>query len=276
MKKLQKREPYVLRRIIDTSQRLTGIQGYTGTTVARICEKVVDKSNLSIMDQLCDDPAFTSLSKSNKELVLFMAKLFDKNFTKLEQTIKLKDQKIEELEKRIDVLENKIIDFDCSERRDDIILSGPGLPCATDGEHTKTKVCEVLKNKLRITIKPEEIRSAFRLGTKKRTQGDDRRSFMVKLYNHSTKIEIIKACRTMKTNIYANDNLPPERKLLYDDLRKIRKDNPTKIKHLFTVDGVICIKKTSEGQPIRIRTQLDFDKCLEMLDIQIPASDDDE
>lgn len=178
---------------------------------------------------------------------------------KLEQAfskIKVLEDENKDLRSLVNRLEEKIDDNDAYERRDCVIFNGDALPIAENGENTALVATELIKNKLKINVKPEEISTAHRMGKKPANQTPDRRKIIIKLCRRDLKKDILFACKNIKPGFYANESLTPIRNTILFGLRNMRKD-PTAskiVKGASSYDGRVFawVKSTNSASDTRI------------------------
>lgn len=163
-----------------------------------------------------------------------------------------KDQRIEQLETQVAVLEKKLTELDDKvdessqyERRDTIIISGPVLPQEVNNERPSDVAVNAIKQNLHINVSPDDINIAHRIGKKSQTNN---RPIIVKLHSRQKKYDIMNACITVKPNLYINESLTPKRLGLLNLLRNIRKNNRDLFQQLYTKDGTICVKLRCSNQ----------------------------
>jgi hypothetical protein len=89
--------------------------------------------------------------------------------------VKCLREEVGELRITVAKLEEKVEDSDAYERRDTLVISGPGLPPATATEDCSALVCSIVK-KLKINLLPTDISTVHRLGRKPINQQPDNRN----------------------------------------------------------------------------------------------------
>lgn len=157
------------------------------------------------------------------------------------------------------------------ERKNDLIIAGDGLPPWTEAERPVPLLVNLLKNKCRVQLNQNDVVTARRIGKRPLDPTVPDRRPILATFAGGVKTNVAQAFRTIKPpKLYANENLAPNRKVLYDQLRQLRRDHYPIMKHLYTVQGVIHLRKTTDGQPFRIRTKADLSRCLDILGIQVP------
>lgn len=226
-------------------------------------------------------PGYDDLSTDSKLVITIISTLLTRQYDELRREVSAKDAEVKilkttinkqntqivDLQTRLLALESTVEDLESIDRRDDVILSGLNVPEAKIGENLPAIVRAVLRDVCHLNIATTDIRSARRLGRPPQTQGPDKRPVLVTFYKKATKIDAIVACRKTKGGLYANENLIQQRKRLFTYLWNLRKEHKDLIRHLYTLDGIIYVKKTNEGQPYRIRTEIDMRKCLDSLGV---------
>ena len=105
-----------------------------------------------------------SLSAEGQIIVALVTAHFDK-------VMKEKDEKIENLEATVNTLKDKINSFEqqmddnsAYSRRDTLVISGNNLPIMNPNENCSEIVRSLLKDQIRLVIKPDDISTAHRLG----------------------------------------------------------------------------------------------------------------
>ena len=181
-------------------------------------------------------------------------------------TIRKLEEENKDLRNIVNRLEEKIDDGDAYERRDCVVFNGDALPVAENGENTVLVASELIKNTLKINIKPEEISTAHRMGKKPVNQAPDRRKVIIKLCRRDLKKDILFACKNIKPGFYANESLTPIRNTILFGLRNMRKD-PTAsaiVKGASSYDGRVFawVKSTNSTRDTRIsiNTRVKFEE----------------
>ena len=105
-----------------------------------------------------------SLSAEGQIIVALVTAHFDK-------VMKEKDERIENLEATVNTLKDKINSFEqqmddnsAYSRRDTLVISGNNLPIMNPNENCSEIVRSLLKDQIRLVIKPDDISTAHRLG----------------------------------------------------------------------------------------------------------------
>ena len=89
--------------------------------------------------------------------------------------IKFLKEEIVFLRKGVSAVEERCDEAEAYERRDTIIVSGPEMPIARDGENSARVVCDVIKNKIGVVVRSFDISVAHRHGRKTQSQREDRK-----------------------------------------------------------------------------------------------------
>ena len=179
----------------------------------------------------------TSLSNDAEKVISALSVKFEEEMKLLKEEmlglIREKDGIINSLKLEVNTLkvkvskmEEKIDDTEAYERRDTLVISGAGVPQATNGENSTEIVKTLIHNKLHLNIQPGEISTAHRIGKPPINQVADRRNIIVKLCRRDLKGDILNACRQLKPDIYINESLTPIRNTIYYVIRKMRKLSP--------------------------------------------------
>ena len=207
-----------------------------------------------------------SLSADSKLLIALLREEFSKlngeivdsrnHFT---QILSEKQEEVESLKCEVDTLKSKILkleqavdDADAYERRDTVIVSGPGIPVFERGENSSELVREAIQSNLQLNVSPTDISTAHRIGGKPANQSPDKRSFIVKFCRRDLKRDVIFASKNQRRvqqnqKIFVNDNLTPLRRSIFKTLRHIRREHPTIIKGVGVYEGKIFAYTNSEG-----------------------------
>ena len=163
-------------------------------------------------------------------------------------------------------LEERIDDTDAYERRDCVVFNGDALPIAASGENTASIATDIIRNKLRINIKQEEISTAHRIGKKPVNQTPDRRKIIIKLCRRDLKKDILFACKELKPGFYANESLTPLRNTILYGLRKMKRDDTASavVRGASTYDGRVFAWIRTPGSTkdsrISINTRIKFEE----------------
>lgn len=201
-------------------------------------------SSLNILSIIEQDIA--SLSNEGKTIVSVIIKAMQSLNDGKDQRIEQLETKVSVLEKKLAELENQADDTSQYERRDTLIISGPLLPPEVNNEKSSDVVVNAIKQNLHINFSPNDINIAHRIG-RKSTQTKNR-PIIVKLHSRQKKDDIMNACITVKPNLYINESLTPKRLSLLKLMRNIRKEKREFFQQLYTKDGTICVKLTCSNQ----------------------------
>ena len=154
-----------------------------------------------------------------------------------------KDQKINELQAKIDSLETRVMQLEDHldevsqyERRDTIIVGSVALAHEMPHENAIEVIVNTLKDQLKININQSDINVAHRLGN------STRRPIIVKLHSRQKKEDIMNACIKIRPNLHINESLTPKRRALFKQIWEIRKANRELFQQCYTKDGKICVK----------------------------------
>ena len=170
-----------------------------------------------------------------------------------EEIVKIKDKEITDLKDSFhslknnysslkkDIAENKF-EIDATnqyERRDTLIFSGPAIPKEANKENLYDILVNLIQVNLLLPLGHTDISVCHRLGV--RSQGRER-PIICKFISRYVSSEIRHACNFHRPGFYANESLTPIRRDIFHKLRMVRKDHPTLIENLYTIDGKIMIK----------------------------------
>ena len=163
------------------------------------------------------------------------------------------------LKKKFLSLDDKQEDADAYERRDTLIISGSGVPVATDSEDSAKVVSDLVKDKVGYFLRPAEISAAHRLGKKPVNQAPDKRNLIVKLCRRDVKRDLMIACKTTKPpNLFVNESLTRTRSTVLFGLRQARKKHPNIIDGCGSSDGkvFVWIKPPKPDAPLAKNTKI--------------------
>ena len=150
-------------------------------------------------------------------------------------------EEVTKLKTTVSKLEEKLDDADAYERRDTLIFSGPGIPAAQIGENSPQIICDLIKNKLNLSINRSDLSTAHRVGKKAANQQPDRRKLIAKLCRRDLKVDVLNACKQLKPDIYVSESLTPIRNTIMFVLRRAKRMFPKKISGYNTNDGNVYV-----------------------------------
>ena len=191
--------------------------------------------------------------------------------------------KTEEFKKqivRIDTLDRGKIKNEAEQLSMSVILSSNNatikLPIYNENEDLQLIAIDILKRASKLEVKKADIVAARRMGRAPPPNGhEDRRSIIVTFANMELKKNLQYALFQMRETsakgVFINELLLKDVNNLYYKIRKIKKENSSKIKSVYTTRGAIKVKVQNQNQnskPIEILTQKDFLDCLKLLGIE--------
>ena len=187
------------------------------------------------------------LSEDSKFIVAFMEDKFAKFEEKMFSIINAKNEEIEvlrsevsSLKKEVSSLKNSMDESDAYERRDTLIFSGNSVPCAQTGENCSNSLVNLIKDKIKMNIAPNELSVVHRLGPKPANQAEDKRPIMAKFCPRDVKKDVLLTARRARLpNFFVNESLTPARRAIFNTLRSMRRDSPDLLKGISTYDGKI-------------------------------------
>ena len=128
------------------------------------------------------------------------------------------------------------------ERKDTLILSGSAIPIMTESENSNELVLKLVKDKLKINMRPEDINTCHRLGPISRANLG-KRNIIVKLCRRDMKKQILIASKKQdkgaNEKLYCNESLSPLRRKMFNCLRKMKADDSTLVRGCSTMDGKV-------------------------------------
>ena len=206
------------------------------------------RANRSMTENIDD------LSPDGKILLAFIKNLFEQftldfraDFSETLENVKeesrIMKNRCDKMEEEIRKLSDGLDASDQYEKKDQIILSGPGIPEIPENpgdEKCEELVKKLLKDHLNVDIELADISTTHRLGPVKRAT-PRKRNITVKLCRRDLKKQIIIASKSRRTNatVFANESLTPIRRTMFHALRRMHSDETTTIKGCTTLDGKI-------------------------------------
>ena len=176
----------------------------------------------------------SSLNTELKEILNFFAQCFQN----IIQSNANKDKQVDELESRvtsleaeIQVLKDTIDDNNQYERKDTVVVSGPGTPQEEDGENCKAKIIQHLNDNLGLDtpLAYNDINICHRVGKKRTPPGPHPRAIYIKFCRRDVIPEIYAKCREHRPNFFVSDSQTPTRSKISYLLRQLKKKDSTKI-----------------------------------------------
>jgi len=197
---------------------------------------------------LVSDADISNLPEESRIILeLILGKLEEQ---KSEILAKLDDKEviIEELKKdnlalkhRVSSLEEQVEDLAVSSRRNDLLVSGDKVPLFAPGESCSRIVTDVFRSELGYSLASSNIDSAYRIGRPPR-QGVDRRNILVKLYDHSIKVDLLQSCKRVKPKgLFIKESLTPLRAHILYALRIAKSKFPSKVDGYGSREGRVYV-----------------------------------
>ena len=227
----------------------------------------------------------SKLSEEGKLIVQLITDHIDILKSEFTEKIKEKDKEIaivkSELNSvwtRLAQLEERHDDAEAYERRNTLIISGDGVPEASQGENCTAIVSNMIREKLRMNISAGDIFVSHRIGQKPRSaQHVDRRNIIVKLCRRNLKDELLSMCRFLRPNIYLNESLTPTRSTILSALRKVKRMLPDKISGCKSESGRVYVFLKNESdeshrrnKKILVNTRLKLeDMCRTVFNVSV-------
>ena len=168
-------------------------------------------------------------------------------------------------------------------RRGALTLSGKGdtMPVFANTEDSKQIVINLIQTHTGITLAPNEISIAHRLGRKKDDTTNDRRSIRFRLVRRDLVPGILAACKDRRPPIFVNPSLTPIRANILHEIRKLKVTNGQILKsYRVTLNGDIEVftSTTAEGHPNNLKKHIIVTKkqledfATKVLNIPAPVS----
>ena len=207
---------------------------------------VLTDLNVTSKDGKCLVPALVNLFESFQTMFKDMFEKLRTDFARLvsaqdEKVVKLQGE-ISVLSKKISTLEDKIEESESYERRDILILSGKNLPTYQPGENCLGLIPNIFKNQMNLSISPNDISAAYRVGPKPKNQVPDQRSIAVKFCRREVKkTALLAARRTKPADLFVNESLTSQRREIFFCVRKAKREFPDKISGCATIDGSVFL-----------------------------------
>ena len=172
---------------------------------------------------------------------------------KFDETIKLQESKISEMETRL----NNMDKLDQQQRQNNLLICG--IP-ESEKENTDAKIVEFINTNLPdVNLKPEDIERSFRAGKVDKLP----RPILVKFHSYNARRKVYKAkkhLREKKEKIFINEDLTPAKSTLFSKARKLKSEGH--ITNTWTYDSLIYYTTDENDEPKRINTELDIEHIL--------------
>ena len=132
--------------------------------------------------------------------------------------------------------------METSERKQDVIISGPNTPQFHTGEDSKCVGEKILKDALKINLPEHSITRAVRIGPKPTNTNTDRRSILLSFSTSDMVQDVIKTAKTVRPDkLYMNENLTPTKHKIMQTLRKCRRLYGEKVSGCSSRYGRVCV-----------------------------------
>ena len=148
-------------------------------------------------------------------------------------------EKVGSLQKRVSKLEDSIDDGDAISRKNQILISGNGVPVVRNGENTVEVVKSLFSDHMNLVVPDGDIVKATRIGAKPQSQRPDNRYIQVTLSSNEVKSSILASCKRAKPPFYVNEFLTPRRSTIMYVLRVIKRKHPNILKYFCSRDGSV-------------------------------------
>lgn len=176
--------------------------------------------------------------------------------------IELRDVKIDELDKKIEVLEQRMSnmnksnneikeqleDLETNKRLNTAIISGKGVPVVLTGEDVRSVVKDVMKRHVNYELAPDSVTAAYRVGKKPINQAPDKRSILVEFRRKDIRDDLMRSIKMSKPDkIFISENLTPTRSAILFALRQARRRFPEKLMFCGSIGGRVYIWERAPG-----------------------------
>ena len=194
-------------------------------------------------------PNIDQLSEESRVLYMLITSKFESSFLELEKKLKLRDERIEMLEREIAAvrkcskdLADRLDDIESENRSDTLIISGNEVPISEPHEDVSLIVQGITRNKLKCEVKREYIPSARRMGNKNASQRQDRRRILVKFRERGLRDDLLQAARKAKpAGLYMNEHFSRTRTTILYAARQAKKRYPEKVDGCGSLRGSVFI-----------------------------------
>ena len=250
---------------------------------------ITTRANMSAFDTMSSKIQRSGLSRELKEVMTLFVELFKESDAKKDaEIIKLKTE-VTTLQKRLEVVENKLDETNQYSRLDTLTISAKKdpetnsflpdtLPVYDNAENTKNIVRELFRDHLSLELHDNDISIAHRLQPPKRRGGStgaqqDRRSIVVRFCRKDLIGTVFSHCKQNPPPFYVNESLTPQRRDICYALRKLKRSHGDIIDKVRTFKGVprVFVKTPSEGrQTRRSQSRATDDSASNLARIDIP------
>ena len=194
------------------------------------------------------------LSEECRSLYVLLSRKLDSVI----EEVRVRDARLERceqdnagLKKKVNELEGRLDEVETRNRASNLIISGKTLS-GLSNDNLSHSVTQLLRNKIQYELSPNNIVSAYRIGSRPPAQSPDHRNVMLKLHEGSVKRDIQSACRIVKpSELYTNDDLTPHRANLLYLLRRAKRRANGKIVACGSADGSVYAFIRSTGESTR-------------------------
>ena len=268
---LSEQSKEIVRLTISITAQLFQTHSSTLTHLHQTVEHLNSSLTKLEQDVIHHDTILREHSKSLKE----QESLLQAISLRCDEIIKDKDKQINDLKKsyisletnysqlKDDVSNNKyqIDATDQYERRDTLIFSGPDLPRESHRENLPEVIVRMVREHLFLPLTLPDISVCHRLGVRSHNK---ERPIICKFLSRAITSDVKYSCNFARPDfkLYANESLTPLRREIFYKLRLVKKQHPTLIENLYTIDGNIKIKTLTSEQTETITNPLNLDRFL--------------
>ena len=186
-----------------------------------------------------------------REAIKEEMKIQEKNFDMLNKQISALQTDLNEKNRYISTLEERIDDLEQYSRRNCLVITG--IPEKED-EKTDEIILDIAKKQLNVDLQPTDIDRSHRIpGGPIRRGNEKSRNIVVKFSTYNARRRVIEQksrLKSMNNRIFINEQLTKKRSELYYEARKLVKAR--KVKQAWTYDGRVLVRNNDDKvQPIK-------------------------
>ena len=193
-----------------------------------------------------DSISIEDLSADSQYIVSYMENKFEVMKKEFYDLLAAKNSEIDSLKCEVasltslmKKLEYNVDESDAYNRRETVVVSGDAVHVSSPNENCSELLSKLFSEELNINISKSDISTAHRLG-RKRENVPDKRSIIVKFCRRDTKSQAILVSRQRRNSkVFVNESLTPSRRVIFNALRKMKREHQDLVKGCSTYDGNI-------------------------------------